>query len=86
MTDNQNQKSAAEIVKGNLQVLTLSETQVKQLLDLDLLLANLEKGFKALSRGDVQAPGRPEISIPGKGFILSMPAYQSGMHVSLKTV
>jgi ornithine cyclodeaminase/thiomorpholine-carboxylate dehydrogenase len=86
MPDNQNQKSAAEIVKGNLHVLTLSEVQVKQLLDLNSLLVNLEKGFMALSRGDVQAPGRPEISIPGKGFILSMPAYQSGMLVSVKTV
>ena len=86
MADNQNPKSAAEIVKGNLHVLTLSEAQVEELLDLNLLLVNLEKGFKALSRGDVQAPGRPEISIPGKGFILSMPAYQSGMQVSVKTV
>ena len=86
MPDNQNQNSAAEIVKGNLSVLTLSEAQVKQLLDLNSLLVNLEKGFMALSRGDVQAPGRPEISIPGKGFILSMPAYQSGMQVSVKTV
>ena len=68
MADNQNPKSAAEIVKGNLHVLTLSEAQVEQLLDLNLLLVNLEKGFKALSRGDVQAPGRPEISIPGKNF------------------
>jgi ornithine cyclodeaminase/alanine dehydrogenase-like protein (mu-crystallin family) len=86
MADNQNPKSAAEIVKGNLHVLTLSEAQVEQLLDLNLLLVNLEEGFKALSRGDVQAPGRPAISIPGKGFILSMPAYQSGMQVSVKTV
>ena len=86
MTDNQNRKSAAEIVKGNLKVLTLSEAQVEQLLDLNLLLDGLEKGFEALSRGDVQAPGRPEISIPGKGFILSMPAYQAGMQASLKTV
>jgi ornithine cyclodeaminase/thiomorpholine-carboxylate dehydrogenase len=86
MPDNQNQKSAAEIVKGNFPVLTLSETQVMQLLDLNSLLVNVEKGFMALSRGDVQAPGRPEISIPGKGFILSMPAYQSGMQVAVKMV
>jgi ornithine cyclodeaminase/alanine dehydrogenase-like protein (mu-crystallin family) len=86
MPVNQNRKSAAEIVKGNLQVLTLSEVQVEQLLDLNALLIYLEKGFKALSRGDVQAPGRPEISIPGKGFILSMPAYQTGMQVSVKMV
>jgi len=86
MAIDQKQKGASEIIKGDLQVLSLSETQVKQLLDLNLLLTNLEKGFKALSRGDVQAPGRPEISIPGKGFILSMPAHQAGMHVSIKTV
>ena len=86
MSVNLKRKSAAEIVKGNLKVLTLSEAQVKQLLDQNALLINLEKGFKALSRGDVQAPGRPEISIPGKGFILSMPAYQSGMQVSVKMV
>ena len=86
MSVNLKRKSAAEIIKGNLKVLTLSEAQVEQLLDQNALLINLEKGFKALSRGDVQAPGRPEISIPGKGFILSMPAYQSGMQVSVKMV
>ncbi len=68
MPDNQNQKSASEIVKGDLHVLTLIEAQVKQLLDLNSLLVKLEEGFMALSQGDVQAPGRPEISIPGKGL------------------
>jgi ornithine cyclodeaminase/alanine dehydrogenase-like protein (mu-crystallin family) len=86
MPDNENLKSAAEIVKGNLQTLTLNEKQVEQLIDLNALLINLEMGFEVLSRGDVQAPGRPEISIPGKGFILSMPAYQSGLLTSIKTV
>ena len=86
MSDNQNHKSAAEIVKGSLQTLTLSEKQVEQLIDLNALLINLEMGFEALSRGEVQSPGRPEISIPGKGFILSMPAYQSGLLASMKTV
>ena len=50
MADNQKQKSAAEIAKGDLHVLTLSEAQVEQLLDLNLLLDGLEKGFEALIR------------------------------------
>jgi len=45
----------------------------------------LEMGFEALSKGEVQSPGRLEISIPGKGFILSMLAYQSGLLASTKT-
>ena len=81
-----NRKSSADIAKGKLQVLTLSEDQVKKLLAPQALFAGLEEGFKSLSRGEVQIPERPEIAIPGKGFILAMPAYQAGMQASVKMV
>jgi len=56
MADNQKQKSAAEIVKGDLHVLTLSEVQVEQLLDLNLLLDGLEKGFEGYAPPEGELP------------------------------
>ncbi|WP_422368052.1 ornithine cyclodeaminase family protein [Pelagibius sp.] len=80
------QKSAAEITKGDLQVMTLSETDVIKLLDMQALLDGLAEGFRALARGEVQTPDRPEITIPEKGFLLSMPAWRKGSPVMVKMV
>ncbi len=79
-------KSAAEISKGDLPVLCLSESEVAALLDPDELIEGLEQGFIALSRGKVQSPDRPEIAVPGKGFSLAMPAWMPGMNISVKIV
>ncbi len=79
-------KGAAEIVKGELHVLCLSEADVFRLLDPRELLDKLAEGFRALSRGDVQAPERRAISVPGKGFSLAMPAWVKGMNVTVKIV
>jgi len=39
-----------------------------------------------LSFGKVQSPDRPEITVPEKGFLLAMPAWQPGMNLTVKTV
>lgn len=79
-------KSAAEIRKGDLPVLCLSESEVADLLDPDELIQGLESGFTAMSEGYVQSPDRPEISVPNKGFSLSMAAWMPGMNISVKVV
>ncbi|MGI9204736.1 MAG: ornithine cyclodeaminase family protein [Woeseiaceae bacterium] len=83
---NNTTKSAAEIHKGDLPVLCLSETQVEALLDPEQLIEALEHGFIAMSQGKVQSPDRPEISVPDKGFSLAMPAWMPGMNISVKVV
>lgn len=82
----QQYKCASEIRKGNRPVVCLSETEVIELLDPQELLVGLEKGFIALSQGKVQSPDRPEITVPGKGFSLAMPAWMPGMNISVKVV
>lgn len=79
-------KSAAEVQKGDLPVLCISESQVRELLDPDDLIEGLEHGFTALSQGHVQSPARPEITVPGKGFSLAMPAWTPGMNIAVKVV
>ncbi|MET2832584.1 ornithine cyclodeaminase family protein [Mesorhizobium shangrilense] len=79
-------KSAAEIAKGDMDVLILSEQDVVRLLDLNQLIDGLAEGFRAIADGRVQSPDRPEITVPGKGFSLSMPAWQEGMSIAVKIV
>lgn len=85
-TENPLGRSAAEIAKGALPVLWLSEAQVESLLDGRGLLDALAKGFEALAQGKVQTPPRPEITVPGAGFSLAMPAWTEGMNVTVKIV
>jgi alanine dehydrogenase len=68
-----------------MKVLTLSEDDVKQLLDLDDLLRALAEGFKALTLGQVCAPPRNEVTVPA-GFVLGMPAYTPGSQIVVKLV
>ncbi|MBA2675913.1 ornithine cyclodeaminase family protein [Ramlibacter sp.] len=79
-------KAAFEISKGARRVLTLSEADVERHLDLGELLDGLEEGFRGLERGEVQAPSRPEITVPGKGFSLAMPAWRPGSPIAVKIV
>jgi ornithine cyclodeaminase/thiomorpholine-carboxylate dehydrogenase len=79
-------RSAAEIEKGELPVLILSEPDVKELLDPLQLLDALADGFRDLSRGFIQSPERPEITVPHKGFSLAMPAWKAGMSIAVKVV
>lgn len=79
-------QAAFEIRKGALTVRTLSESDVQRCLDLPRLLDALEDGFRALERGEVQSPPRPELVIPGRGFSLAMPAWQQGSKIAVKVV
>ncbi len=78
--------SAAEIRKGPRALCVLDEATVERLLDPAALLDALEAGFAALSAGQVQAPPRPELTVPGAGFLLSMPAWQEGLPLAVKQV
>jgi ornithine cyclodeaminase/thiomorpholine-carboxylate dehydrogenase len=68
-----------------MDLLFLSEDEVKKLLDLDDLLDALADGFKALTSGDVSAPPRNEVSVPA-GFLLGMPAHLRGDNIVVKLV
>ncbi|MEO3429063.1 ornithine cyclodeaminase family protein [Pelagibius sp. CAU 1746] len=79
-------RSAAEITKGDLKVMTISEAEVQRLLDPSDLLEGLAEGFRALARGEVQTPDRPAVTLPGTGFLLSMPAWRAGGPIMVKMV
>lgn len=80
------ERAAFEIAKGHRRILVLSEAQVAEFLDPNELLDGLQRGFGDLARGEVQCPPRPKITVPGKGFSLSMPAWQVGMQICVKIV
>ncbi len=86
MTGNHTAVSAAEIRKGPLPLLVLDEATVEELLEPGALLEALAEGFAALSAGLVQAPARTELTVPGQGFLLSMPAWQAGRPLAVKQV
>jgi alanine dehydrogenase len=79
-------KAAFEIAKGSRHVMTLSEADVEQYLDLHELLDGLEEGFRGLESGEVQSPPRPEVTVPGAGFSLAMTAWRPGMPIAVKVV
>lgn len=79
-------RSATEPAKDGFRVLSLSEAEVADLLDPRALLDGLAEGFMALSAGKVQVPARPAITVPGKGFSLTMPAWMDGMAMMVKVV
>ncbi len=88
MSENQTSslKSAAEIAKGDIEVMTLSESDVEKYVNLNELIDGLATGFKDMARGLIQTPERPEITIPHKGFMLSMPAWRKGSPMMVKMV
>ncbi len=77
-----------EMRKGNplTSIRYLSGADVARVLDPAAALVALADGFKALSAGTVQAPPRPKVDIPDKGFGLAMLAWMPGKHIALKTV
>jgi ornithine cyclodeaminase/thiomorpholine-carboxylate dehydrogenase len=56
-----------------MDVLVLNRAEVEALLDLEDLLNALRDGFTALTRGEVTAPGRNELTMPDEAFLLGMP-------------
>jgi ornithine cyclodeaminase/alanine dehydrogenase-like protein (mu-crystallin family) len=79
-------QAAFEIKKGATRVMILSEKDVEKYLDPRELLDALEKGFRRLELGEVQSPPRSRLSAAGKGFSLTMPAWQPGMQLTVKIV
>lgn len=67
-------------------LLLLNHTDIHTLLRQDELLAALARGFVGLSDGSTVAPHRSDVAIPGKGFLLTMPAWQAGNRIAVKTV
>ncbi|TPK57800.1 ornithine cyclodeaminase family protein [Mesorhizobium sp. B2-4-19] len=74
------------LTKGDTAVLMLSEAEVRTCIDLRQLLDALAEGFKALSRGEIVNPARPQLDIPRAGYSLAMPAWMAGMHLTVKIV
>lgn len=68
-----------------MNILTLSQADVRRLLDLDDLLDALARGFAALTSGDVSAPPRNGVTLPA-GFLLGMPAHAAGDNIVVKLV
>jgi ornithine cyclodeaminase/thiomorpholine-carboxylate dehydrogenase len=67
-------------------ILAISSADIMRLVDPARVIDALAAGFKALSSGDVQAPPRPKVDVPGKGFSLAMLAWAPGQKIALKTV
>jgi ornithine cyclodeaminase/thiomorpholine-carboxylate dehydrogenase len=69
-------------------VLTLTRAEVEDLLDLGELLHGLRDGFKALTAGEVSAPGRNQLAMPDEAFLLGMPGRlrDGAMMVKIVTV
>lgn len=64
----------------------LSQADVLALMDLDRLLDALEEGFRALSSGRVEVPGRTSVNAERDGWLASMPGYGSGLGLGVKLV
>lgn len=71
---------------GPQPLLCLDGAAVLRVADRGRLIAALAEGFKALSRGEVQAPPRPKIDVPGLGLTLAMLAWAPGQLITQKTV
>jgi ornithine cyclodeaminase/thiomorpholine-carboxylate dehydrogenase len=67
-------------------LLAISGADIMRLVAPAAVIEALAEGFKALSRGEVQAPPRPKVDVPGKGFSLAMLAWTAGRMIALKTV
>lgn len=77
---------ASALAKGDIEVLVLSEAEVRNCIELGQLLDALAAGFAALSDGRVVNPARPQLDIPRAGYSLAMPAWMKGMNLTVKIV
>src|SRR5579859_100194 len=69
-----------------MKVLMLSQADVTALLDLDRLLDALEDGFRAVSSGQVEVPGRTAVTAEHDGWLGTMPGYGPGLGLGVKLV
>jgi alanine dehydrogenase len=70
----------------HMNVLMLSQADVRRLLNVGQLLDALEDGFRALSSGRVRAPARTAVDAEQQGFLASMPGYGDGLGLGVKLV
>jgi alanine dehydrogenase len=68
------------------EVLVLDRAAVEGLLDLSELMDALADGFRALTRGEVVAPDRNQLAMPGGDFLLSMPGRKGDGLMAVKVV
>jgi ornithine cyclodeaminase/alanine dehydrogenase-like protein (mu-crystallin family) len=68
-----------------MEILVLNEDEVRGLLDPRALLDALADGFRALSRGEVTAPDRNEVTLDSGAFLLGMPGCR-GTTMAVKVV
>src|SRR6266581_7971880 len=69
-----------------MKVLMLSQGEVTAMLDLDRLLDALEDGFRAVSSGKVEVPGRTGVTAEHDGWLGTMPGYGPGLGLGVKLV
>ena len=69
-----------------MDVLILNRAEVEDLLDLGELLDGLRDGFRALTCGEVSAPGRNELTMPDEAFLLGMPGRLRDGAMTVKVV
>jgi alanine dehydrogenase len=69
-----------------MDLLMLSEADVRRLLDLDRLLDSLEDGFRAVSAGAAEVPQRVAANAEEGGFLAVMPGYGPGLGLAVKLV
>jgi alanine dehydrogenase len=67
-------------------VLVLSRAEIERLLDPDALLAALADAFRAVTAGEVAAPGRNQLRGPGEAFLLGMPGRTREGPMAVKVV
>lgn len=68
------------------EILMLGAADIMRLVDPARAMDALAEGFKALTRGEIQAPPRPKIDGPDHTFMLSMLAYGPGQMITQKSV
>src|SRR3954464_12421875 len=74
----------ARVPSPRMEILVLNEDEVRRLLDPRALLDALADGFRALTRGEVTAPDRNEVTLEG-AFLLGMPG-RRGTTMAVKVV
>jgi alanine dehydrogenase len=76
----------SRVPSRGMEILVLNEDEVRRLLDPRALLDALADGFRALTAGEVNAPDRNEVALPGEGFLLGMPGHRRGGTMAVKVV
>jgi alanine dehydrogenase len=69
-----------------MNVLILSRAEIERLLDPDALATALADAFRAMTAGEVKAPGRNQLRGPGEAFLLGMPGQTRDGAMAVKVV